>query len=100
MVITNTLRSAIGWEAKWIGLAIAEVICLGTAFATGSTGSDFVIAVLNACLVYLSAAGATAAGATVTQGAAVRADARGTNVGRRDGTAERPHDRSFFDPWL
>jgi ferric-dicitrate binding protein FerR (iron transport regulator) len=100
MVITNTLRIAIGWEAKWIGLAIAEVICLGAAFATGSTGSDFVIAVLNGCLVYLSAAGATAAGATVTQGASVRADARGSNVGSRDLTDQRSKDHSFFEPWL
>lgn len=100
MVITNTLRSAIGWDAKWVGLAIAEVICLGAAFATGSSGSDFVIAVLNGCLVYLSAAGTTAAGGAVTQGTAVRADARSSNVGARAGTEDRPRDRSFFASWL
>jgi hypothetical protein len=94
-VVTNTIQSAIGWSAKWAGLAIAEVICLGAAYLAGQSGADYIIALLNGCLVYLSAAGATAAGTSIVHGPPPTSDARGWQINR---TGEsRP---GFLSPWF
>jgi hypothetical protein len=87
-VITNTLRSALGWSPKWLGLAVAQVICIGAAAELGKANSDYVIAILNGCLVYLSAVGV----ASASGGAAASAVARGN--------ASRAPQNRFFSPWF
>jgi hypothetical protein len=85
-VITNTLKSALDWSPKWLGLAVAQIICIGAAVSLGKSGSDFTIAILNGCLVYLSAVGvASASGGT-------------TAIARGDANAVPP--RGFFSPWF
>ena len=67
--VTNGLRRAFGIEPRWLGLVVAEVICVATAYLTHdqSAGgpamplSSYFVALLNGFLVYATAAGATAA---------------------------------------
>lgn len=94
-VVTNTIQSAIGWSAKWAGLVIAEVICVGAAYLAGQSGTDYIIALLNGCLVYLSAAGATAAGTNIVNGPSPTSDVRGFQVDH--GANRRPE---FLSPWF
>ncbi len=87
-IITNTLRSAFDWSPKWLGLAIAQAICIGGAAVLGKQGSDYVIAILNGCLVYLSAAGVASATGGVTPAAVARGD------------AIRPPSNRFLSSWF
>jgi hypothetical protein len=63
VVITNAAARAFGWTPKWFGLAVALVLCVGLAAANNRGIDEYVLALLNACLVYLTAAGASSAGA-------------------------------------
>ena len=63
VVVTNTAARALEWAPKWFGLAVAGVLCIGMALMRNGSLQDYALAVLNACLVYLTAAGATSAGA-------------------------------------
>lgn len=87
-VITNTLRSALNWSPKWLGLLVAQIICVGSAVSLGKTGSDYIIAILNGCLVYLSAVGVAAASSGGTAGATAR------------GLAVDGPRRGFLAPWF
>ncbi len=73
VVVTNTAARAFDWAPKWLGLAIALILCLGLAIMNSSAINGYALALLNACLVYLTAAGASSAGA-----AAVRRKSGGT----------------------
>lgn len=87
-VITSTLRSAFDWSPKWLGLVVAQIICIGASVSLGKSGSDSIIAILNGCLVYLSAVGlASASGGTTTSATA------------RGGTNTAP-PRGFFSSWF
>src|SRR6266700_2121982 len=59
--VTNALSVAFGFSPKWLGLAVAEVIGLSTVIFFGELRREWLIAILNGCLVFLSAAGATGA---------------------------------------
>ena len=63
VVVTNTATRAFGWAPKWLGLAVALALCLGLAIVKSGALEEYVLALLNACLVYLTAAGASSAGA-------------------------------------
>jgi hypothetical protein len=63
VVVTNTAARALDWAPKWLGLAVAGVLCIGMAVMRNGAIQDYALAVLNACLVFLTAAGATSAGA-------------------------------------
>ncbi len=65
VVVTNTAARAFDWSPRWLGLAIALVLCIGLAVANKSPLVDYLLALLNGCLVYLTAGGASAAGAVV-----------------------------------
>lgn len=56
-VVPNALRLAFGWSPKWVGLIVAQTICVGAAFAAGKEVSEYLLAILNGCLVFCSAAG-------------------------------------------
>ncbi|MBG0808198.1 hypothetical protein IY145_02110 [Methylosinus sp. H3A] len=87
-IVTNTLRSAFDWSPKWLGLVVAQGICIGGAVALDKQGSDYVIAVLNGCLVYLSAVGIS----STTGGVSPTAVARGGAI--------RPSEKRFFSSWF
>jgi hypothetical protein len=59
--VTNALSTAFDFSPKWLGLAVAQAICVGTLAYIGRLRADWPVAVLNGCLVFLSAAGATGA---------------------------------------
>jgi hypothetical protein len=88
VVVTNAISRAVNWNPAWFGLGVALVLCLGLAVAAASPASDYVLALLNACLVYLSAAGTNSVGAAATgKGAGSLEQVRGDQGG-------------FFRPWL
>jgi hypothetical protein len=92
LVVTNTVKQAFGFAQRWFGLLVAQVICIGLAIYAHKTGSDYVIAMLNGCLVYLGAAGASdAAGPGQKRGAT----SRGGNA-----EAYRTSWRNFFGTWF
>jgi hypothetical protein len=104
VAVTNALKVAFDLNPKWLGLLIAEIVCLGILMAIGPTRqSDWFIAVLNGCLVFTTAAGATTVGAAATgniDGTASAGAARSGNVQtERPGPAAKAK-RSFWSPWL
>lgn len=103
VAITNALKTAFDLSPKWLGLLVAELICLGVLFAMGAAhASDWFIAVLNGCLVFATAAGATSAGNAAMGGST------GTTPGaaQRDGNVRAgvepvvKEKRRFWSPWF
>jgi hypothetical protein len=67
VVVTNAISRAVRWNPAWFGLLVALVLCLGLAISNGKTAlTDYALAILNACLVYVSAAGTNSVGAATT----------------------------------
>ncbi|MER9227064.1 hypothetical protein NKI39_15765 [Mesorhizobium sp. M0664] len=96
LVVTNVAKQAFGFSRSWFGLVVAEVICVGLAAYARQNGSDFVIAALNGCLVYLSAAGASdAVGGRQPGNGNNNAVQRGNNE-----SAMRRGWRTFFGSWF
>lgn len=63
VVVTNTAARAFDWAPKWLGLLISTILCIGLAIMNSTAIDGYPLAFLNACLVYLTAAGASSAGA-------------------------------------
>lgn len=81
VVVTNAVARAINWNRAWFGLIVALVLCVGLTIYVGGKPVEYLLALLNACLVYLSAAGANSAAAASTSGPQptdVAAEADGT----------------------
>ncbi len=57
-VITNGLRTAFGFDPRWLGLLVAEIVALGGAALAGGTVLHYVLAVPNGFLIFSTAAGA------------------------------------------
>ena len=69
VAVTNAAARALNWSPAWFGFVIALVLCEGLTLIGGEARApELLLAALNACLVYLSAGGASAAGASVTGG--------------------------------
>ena len=105
VVVTNTIAQVLGFFRRWMPLLIAQLICIGAAAQQGLVGSDYVLAALNGCLVYLSAAGTNngvlavqrdgangGGGATSRDG--VTSDSARAEIAAKDG---RP---AFFADWF
>jgi hypothetical protein len=104
VAVTNALKVAFGFNPRWLGLAVAEFICLGILVGIGNThASDWFIAILNGCLVFATAAGATAVGG-VAAGAAAPPRTPAASPRPRSFEAERPvagaAKRSYWSPWF
>ena len=93
LVVTNTAKKAFGFSRSWFGLVVAQAVFIGLAIHAGRTGSDYVIAVLNGCLVYLGAAGASDAAGANRLG-------RSKPTGRGDEATEPQGWRGFFGSWF
>jgi hypothetical protein len=93
--VTNGLARAFNWQPRWLGLVVALICCLALAYLTNLTsGLDWFLAVLNAFVVYLAAAGTSSAGAAVVSGPA--SDKR-----EMPGQFENiPNTHGFFRPWF
>ena len=83
VIVTNTITHVLGFFRRWIPFLIAQLICLGAAAQQGLAGSDYVLAALNGCLVYLSAAG-TNNGVVAMQQAGAGAGATSRDVGKAE----------------
>ena len=98
-IVPNALQSALQFNPRWLGLAIAEAVCLAIAASTKTPGvAEFVVALINGCLVYCSAIGATAVGAKTTTPPAALPKGAGTN-GRHVNADSAPR-RGFLTPWF
>lgn len=65
VVVTNTVSRVAGWSPAWFGFAVALILCTGVPLMTAEfSWSQQLLAFLNSCLVYLSAAGAGGMGAS------------------------------------
>lgn len=88
VVVTNTVSRITGWSPAWFGFLVALILCSAVpAITNGFSLGQQLLALLNACLVYLSAAGANAAGGAVTGNAPLPPP----------GAGER---RGFFGRWF
>jgi hypothetical protein len=88
-VICNGLQNAFNFNPRWLGLAVAIALMVGGTIAVSQTrAADFLVAVINGFLVYLTAVGGTAAvggsGAT----------------GRNTVSLNQPQRRRFSTPWF
>jgi hypothetical protein len=93
-VVSNAIQAAFNFNPKWLALVIAEVIVLTGVFLTNSASLvDYMIGVINGCLVYTSAAGATG----VLGGGAPTGVARGT-AGAAPPTPKQA--RQFLTSWF
>lgn len=57
-VITNGLRVAFGFDPRWLGLLVAEIVALAGAALAGGTLLHFALAIPNGFLIFSTAAGA------------------------------------------
>ena len=48
-----------GFNPRWLALAVAELICLAVVASAHGGPIEYLIALVNGCLVFCSAAGAT-----------------------------------------
>jgi len=101
-IVPNALQAALQWNPRWLGLVVAELICLavvGNAWWSGAATSPFqlVVAIINGCLVYCSAMGVTSIGADAT--GAAGATGKGTVVAKGEGDKKKA-TRSFLTPWV
>lgn len=72
-IVPNAFQAAMNFNPRWLGFVVAQVICIGvvaTGDPSGGSGGliDYVVAVINGCLVYCSAIGATSVGWNATAG--------------------------------
>ena len=58
-VVPNALQAAFGFNPRWLALAVAELICLAVVASAHGGPIEYLIALVNGCLVFCSAAGAT-----------------------------------------
>ena len=87
--VSNALQKAFNFNPRWLAFVVAEVVVLVGTYVSHSAQvpSDYLLAVLNGCVVYCAAVG----GATVT--GAVR------EQGAPRGAVADPR-RRFTDPWF
>lgn len=104
-IIANGIQRAFNFNPAWLGLIIAEVICVGTVWFAHSAAessasiifSDYFVAVVNGFLVFCSVAGTTALGAqavgasSITPAAQQRGHVTATSGDQR---------RHFFSRWF
>lgn len=101
VAVTNALKNAVGISVKWLGLLVAQVVCLGVLAASGPThASDWFIAILNGFLVYATAAGATSVGAAAT-GSETGPDATARSGKVGSSAQPAPSGKAgFWSPWF
>ncbi len=73
LILSNTARTLFKWRSVWPAFIFALLISFfGANYATAlKTGADFFLAVLNACLLFSSAAGIHETAFTLSQGTPV-----------------------------
>jgi len=95
-VVGNTAQAALQFNPRWFSLLIAEALSFLAVYLGGGTGLDYVVAVVNGCLIYSAATGAVAITGTPAPPVA-RSLPRDRNV--LDEAAPAPARRRFSTTW-
>lgn len=98
VVISNSLQIVLNKSPRWLALAVAQFISLGTLFfSKGAIASDYFIAFINGFLVYSTAVGAS----VFTNGAPAGGNmqARGAEEATAPVATSSPK-RTFFSSWF
>jgi hypothetical protein len=95
-VIGNTAQSVFQFNPRWFSLLVAEAISLLAIYLGGGEGLDYLIGLINGCLIYSAATGAVAITGTPAP-AVTRALPRDRNVLNEE-TATTPR-RRFSTAW-
>ncbi len=66
VVVTNAISRAISWNPAWFGLVVSLSLSVALAIVSKSSPADYILALLNGCLVYVSAAGTSSVGAAAS----------------------------------
>ena len=90
VLITNVVARAFSWNPKWFGLAVALVIELVVWAFTLPTPQTFVLAVVNAFVIYAASIG----GNQVMHAARLKSDR--LELATQDANGDW---RSFWQPW-
>lgn len=100
VIVNNTVVQVTGLFRRWMPFIIAQIVCLGAAFQQGLVGSDYLLAALNGCLVYLSAAGMNNGVLAVRQDGDPHLSGRVTPRSQKQiGSPDRP-TAGFFRDWF
>jgi hypothetical protein len=99
-IVSNAVQAAFNLNPKWLALVIALAVCfVGTMLKDTHTNSDFFVAFINGCLVYLTAVGTSTLPARA--GAAGASPQPAVVGGPKPAAAlGGPEKRGFLDPWL
>src|SRR5262245_53412570 len=76
VIVPNAFQLAVNRNPTWLALLVAELICLAVVFqahqnaapSVATPWTDYLMAVLNGCLVFCAATGATAVGNSALPG--------------------------------
>ncbi|WP_338664846.1 hypothetical protein VQH23_06650 [Pararoseomonas sp. SCSIO 73927] len=113
-VVPNALQAALNFNPRWLALVVAEAVCVAVVLNGQMNGSpaglaEYLVAVVNGCLVYCSAMGITSIGANATRqppaAASPAAPIPKSASARPSANAEpapRPagRRRTFLSPWV
>ena len=110
-VVSNGIQRALNVNPRWLALAVAEAISIGTVYFTHASASgqpvtsDYFLAVLNGFLVYSTAAGSKAIGNTLVNGPRETSGVGAERGGTARGETAAQHapasstKRGFLSPW-
>ena len=102
VAVTNGIKTAFNADPRWLGLLVAEVVCLGVLLAGGQAqAQDWFIGILNGFLVFATSAGATAVGAATAGRSAAKQNARSRRAGGTlESTPPPPSRQRFWSSWF
>jgi hypothetical protein len=91
-VISNTLQTAFNFNPRWLALVLSEFIAVFGMYLSKSaqTPSDYVIALLNGCLIYCTTNGVNSIGNATAKSGRAKGFV-GADTGQKR--------RQFFTPW-
>jgi hypothetical protein len=92
-VITNTFRSLSKREPKFVAFLISLVLCAVIAWTTFKHPLDYLIAMLNGCLVYCTSMGLNSQ-VSISTATPSKEPTRGEEKGKA-----LKHVNHFFRPW-
>jgi hypothetical protein len=89
-VVANGIQRAFNYNPKWLALLIAQIIVNMGVYLSHGQGSDYFIGIVNAFLVYCTAAGATS----------VAGGGRQADLARGSQTISGAGPRQFLSSWF
>jgi hypothetical protein len=91
-IVANALQSALNFNPRWLALALSELVALYGTYASGNihVPTDYVLALLNGCLIYCTAVGGTSIAGAVRE--------KGTPKGLAPATGNQR--RGFSTAWF